>query len=256
MKSILKADLKKFLKSKIPLVLIIVAVALPLFNSLVTSLIFKLTSNETGVDMSDFVNNPFTYASSFSPINNVGILLLIFVVIVGAGDFTQSTIRNKIIAGHTKNNIYLSSLILNLTIMLVTMFVYSTLSYLFNGIFLGFKAGELEIILKFAVIGFSGLIVLYAILTLFLYLFKNIAGSLLLTLGVLIGLIAINGLLTMIPASIIDFSFFQHVVPLIRINVFLTIDVSLWWLALIVNIAYLGLFVFLGLLVSNKTDYK
>lgn len=256
MKHILKADFKKFLSSKIPIVLLLIAVLLPLLNSGFTWFIIKVMSNEDSAGLGELFNNLYVYAGSFSPSNNVGLILLILVIIVGANDFTQATIRNKIIAGHSKNNIYLSSLIVNLTIMLVTMFTYSTLSYLFNGIFMGFNKGELNSILKFAAIGFSGLVVLYSLITVFLYKFKKMTGTIFSVLGVVLGLLAINGLLTLIPKDIIDFSFFQHIFPIIRVNVVFVVNVDLWWLALLVNAIYTALLLYLGLRISNKTDYN
>lgn len=257
MKHLLKADFKKTLKSKIPLVLIIIAIALPLLSASFNALIFHLIEKDLEPGAFDgIINNAYLYANSFSPINNLGILLLILVIILASHDFSQATIRNKIIAGHNKSKIYLSSLVVNLTIMLVVMFLYSTLTYLFNGLFMGFNDGEFVLVLKSAAIGYSGLITLYSLITLLMYKYKKISGPILLTLGIFFGLIALNSLLNLIPKNLIDFSFFQHIFPIIRLSTAFELNVEFWWLALIVNIAETTLLIFLGLMIANKTDYN
>ena len=266
MVNILKAEFKKLRSAVFIYILIALAIILPLINTGFLALIAKLLETSEVSDFLTIINTPYAYAASFSPLNNIGLLLFITVVVFAANDFTQNTIRNKIIAGYEKPTIFLASLSFNLIIMLTLMFLYSSTTYVATAAFSGFKASEFWIIFKFGVIAYSSLVVVYTLLTLLTYHFKNIIAPLLITLGILFGLLMIYSLLLNVPTTLMDFTFLEHVFPVIRlINprfivnnevLTLTVDTSLWWVDLLSNLGHLTWLTLLGIHVSRTTDYK
>lgn len=76
--------------------------------------------------------------TSFSPAQNYGIAIPINVVSFVVLEFTQGTIRNKIIAGHSKFKIYASLYISGLILAASLLFVYVGFLTLFGTIFGGF----------------------------------------------------------------------------------------------------------------------
>ena len=75
---------------------------------------------------------------SLSPAQNYGIAIPINVVIFVVLEFTQGTIRNKIIAGHSKFKIYVSLYISGLILAASLLFIYVGTLTLFGTIFGGF----------------------------------------------------------------------------------------------------------------------
>ena len=160
MLNILKAEFKKLRSAVFMYILIGLAIILPLINSGFLALINKIVGEGEAGNIFDIFNTPYSYATSFSPLNNIGLLLIITIVVLGANDFSQNTIRNKIIAGYPKHTIFLASLVYNLIIMFGLMFVYTTATYLSSSLFNGFIAGEFWIIFRFGVIAYSSLMVI------------------------------------------------------------------------------------------------
>lgn len=268
MKNILKAEFRKFFNSKFTFILLGIALIIPLFTTGGIKLLFSIADDGSGnVDeIIRLLSGPRLYATSFNLLNNVGLLLLITVVVLGSNDFSQNTIRNKIIAGYKKEVIYLSSLIYNLIIMALVMFIYSGATYLFYIAFNSFILSEFLTVLSFATIAFSGLATFYALVTIFIYKNKNIVGPLLISIGILILLIALYQVMVVFSTPSMDLRVIQHVFPIIRVLnpsfVFNTdtmgvdLDTSLWWVSLLVNLGHLSWLTLLGTRVAKKTDYK
>src|SRR5690554_5782422 len=103
MLNILKAELNKFLKSKIFIALIILLFAFPLLTASMYQVVKNtLLGGIIGSNEGDLARE--TFLASFSPMNNFGLLLLILLLIVIVGDFTNNTIRNKVIAGYKRRS--------------------------------------------------------------------------------------------------------------------------------------------------------
>ncbi len=265
MKHLLKADLKKFFTAKLTIFLLILCVALPLLNNGVVALMRYIFGGSE--ELGAILGGAFMYVNSFSPINNVGLVVLIVIIVVGASDFTQNTIRNKIVAGYKKEEVYISSLLFNLITMTIIMFVYTTATYLFFGLFNGFTIEDFGDVLKIAVIAFSALWFLYTLVTLFLYKFKTIIAPLVISLGGVFLLMALYALLNIIPPTKFDVTIIKQIIPFLRIidvsyafdleNVtIIRVDTALWWVSLLVNLGHITWLTALGVFVSKRTDYK
>lgn len=154
MKHLLNADLKKIFKGKAIYFLIGASVILPIFTTLFLALLMFITKETGGGEAFGAVFAPLPiYIGSFSLLNNIGLALLITLIIVAAGDFSQATIRNKVVAGHKRAHIFFSALIANLVFVFTIIFAYSTFSYLFSSFLDGFNLDTFLIVLKYGFIG-------------------------------------------------------------------------------------------------------
>lgn len=74
---------------------------------------------------------------SGASLGNAGIFIAIAVALFNGGDFKENTVRNKITAGHTRNKIYLSSLIVSMLISAAVFAALSLVTLLLGMIFYG-----------------------------------------------------------------------------------------------------------------------
>lgn len=107
MRELLKTDLRRILKDKLFLVVcilgVVFAVSTPLLNQLII----------VGLDISEEMSVSFATAksmffSSFSLSGNFGLILPILLSIVLCKDFNQGTVRNKIISGKSRKDVFFS----------------------------------------------------------------------------------------------------------------------------------------------------
>lgn len=79
-------------------------------------------------DPSTMCNGQSFYMTSLSPTQNFGLAVPINLIIFTIGEFSNGTIRNKIIAGHRKSSIYLSLLLIGIIFTFSIMILYFGLS--------------------------------------------------------------------------------------------------------------------------------
>ena len=134
MNNIIKSSLFKLTKDLTFRITLIIGAALAIFLNLLN---FGL---DALVDLSShtFCNAPSMLISSLSPAQNFGIAVPINLAVFTVNEFNHGTIRNKIIAGHKKSEIYISLLLIGLIFTFSLMIVYSAISTLFAGILSGF----------------------------------------------------------------------------------------------------------------------
>lgn len=85
--------------------------------------------------------------NSVSPVQNFGLAIPINLISFTCLEFTQGTIRNKIIAGNSKFKIYMSLLLSGLVFTFVLLFVYLGLCTLLGTIFGGFDIVNKPVVL-------------------------------------------------------------------------------------------------------------
>ena len=175
MKTLLRADLKKVFKGKALYILSGFAILLPIISTLFLALILYINDLAGGGEnpISSILNSSALYISSFSILNNLGLAILITLAIVASSDFSQGTIRNKLIAGHKREHVFFSSLITNLVFVFIIIFIHSTLFYLFGSMLTSFSVDVFLNVLRLGFIGFSSYFVIYTLLTLIMFRFKN-----------------------------------------------------------------------------------
>jgi ABC-type transport system involved in multi-copper enzyme maturation permease subunit len=257
MKKLLIADLRRIFKGKGIYVLMTLGFIFPAISALIVQL-SGLAANDVAElgDLAAEVFNPVAlYAGSFNPTQNIGLILLIVVAVLISGEFTNNTIRNKIVAGHSKTSLFLSSLVTVLTYVFVVVLVNSSFTYLFNSISFGLQ--PFSDYFKRGLVAYSSIFVIYTIMTLLTYQFKNLAGPLGLVLGIYFVLMMISTIVfsfnegTGFKAKVLFYIF-----PFLYLSGIAT-PIKLEWLwATLTNVGYLALLTTLGILLANRTDYK
>ena len=126
MRSLLKADLRRVLKDKLLIVMGILAVVF----ALITPLLYALIISGMGADEDlEIFGIAFTaksmFFNSFSQGNNLGLIVPVLLAIVLCKDFSFGTVRNKIIAGKTRFQIYMSLFITCSVVFILCMLLHA-----------------------------------------------------------------------------------------------------------------------------------
>lgn len=275
MTRLLKADFKRFFKDKLFLVSCIIALVFSIINPLLYKLIFSSLLKFEMEELGMVLDLNSLYFQSFSLSNNLGLIVPILIVIIIFKDFSFGTIRNKIIAGHNRTNIFLSLFIVSSAIISLIMFSSATITGLLSmALFpdLVSKLTSKEIGYFIASIGFELLIMIFvAALVSFLSVFMKNAGlAIIIYAALMLAGTALNG----IASIAINFlSFEQGKEELVKLienisyfNIFannssvigLTSSYNNTQVLLLLLSSLLGIsmFVGLGILVFNKKDIK
>lgn len=275
MTRLLKADFKRFFKDKLFLVSCIIALVFSIINPLLYKLIFSNLLEFEMEELGMILDFNSLYFQSFSLSNNSGLIVPILIVIIIFKDFSFGTIRNKIIAGHNRTNIFLSLFIVSSAIISLIMFSSATITGLLSmALFpdLVSKLTSKEIGYFIASIGFELLIMIFvAALVSFLSVFMKNAGlAIIIYAALMLAGTALNG----IASIAINFlSFEQGKEELVKLienisyfNIFannssvigLTSSYNNTQVLLLLLSSLLGIsmFVGLGILVFNKKDIK
>ena len=101
-------------------------------------LLIDLSVETLGGQELKFLTGPNMLLTSFNPVDNFGLAIPICLITFICLEFTQGTIRNKIIAGHSKFKIYSALVISGLVLAFSLLFVYAGLCTLLGTIFGGF----------------------------------------------------------------------------------------------------------------------
>ena len=125
MNDLLRADFYSLLKSKLTYILLGISVGLPIFMIMLYVAINKIfTSDLTedaaamGMGVSVFTGRVVMFGN-FSLTNNIGLIIPIFAAIFTLSDIRQGTIRNKIIFGFSRVEVYFSHLIVSVVMCVI-----------------------------------------------------------------------------------------------------------------------------------------
>ena len=119
--------------------------------ALLTALVLTLLNMAIDLEGVKLLTGHGMLITSFSPAQNYGIAIPINVVSFVVLEFTQGTIRNKIIAGHSKFKIYASLYISGLILAAALLTAYVGFLTLFGTIFGGFDV-TVEYIVKYVIL--------------------------------------------------------------------------------------------------------
>lgn len=118
MYKLLNASFYRLRKNKIFLGLVILTIIIAVFmlvseylNNIKYSSVFGISSNTTDILLTNFINI-------------IGFFIAIFTSLFVGAEYSDGTIRNKIVAGHSRKNIYLSNLIVSIIVGLILEFIY------------------------------------------------------------------------------------------------------------------------------------
>ena len=178
MRNLLKADFRKFLKGKLITATVILMVVFTLFSGF-TYFLIRAELDE----LIALVNPLSILSSSFSPISNFGLIFLIFLIIILATEFNHNTIRNKVIAGYSRQQIYFSTLIFNLVVTSIVFLCYSLLQFLVAGLIVGFSGVTFFKVLEVLGVYLFATLLFYSIVQLVVYITRSTVASIAITVG-------------------------------------------------------------------------
>ncbi len=202
MVNLLKTDLKRIIKDKLFLIICIMgavmAVFTPLMNKILMDSINSITIEGAEEEELFIVTAKSLFFDSFSVTNNFGLLLPIFVTIILFKDFSHGTIRNKIICGKSRLNIFFSMFFSSFIVIAGVLLLQAILSLLVSLLFFKYTTGNVtsssELAYFFESVAFILVNYLYiAALVSFFCVFMKHAGT------AIVCFVAINIFLSTIP---------------------------------------------------------
>lgn len=206
MKQLLSIDLYRYKKDSTPLIGTIIAAGMLAMTIGMLFLMKGLSTTLTADEFRMIFAPKSTYIQGFQMANNAGLVSIIIIVIVTARDFTQNTLRLKILNGHNRTKIYLSTLFTNIIFGVIVVFVYSLLS-LVSGILLFGYGSAFTVAEFFSLAGSTLMALIYVLLfisigTAITMRFKTIGASIGITMAVLLGESILASLLHMLPTTV------------------------------------------------------
>lgn len=272
--SLLKADLSRMIKDKLFLVSCIVAGVF----AIITPVLYKGLAMLLEIEGEDMLfGSMFTskgmLTSLFSPTNNLGFIIPVFLGIIISKDFSYGTVRNKIISGKSRVKIYLSILLSSIIIISILMIAYAIISMAIATLLLGYSSdvsiwqelGYVALSILFGVIIF---IFIACLLVFFSIAMKNFGGALVMYF-VVIFIFVMLGTLTPIAAFYFKYeneALYELFTFLGNINIFYypanvigvleKYKLSNALYLILSSITFGGLLSLLGIHLFNKKDLK
>lgn len=143
---LLKNDLKRVWKDKLFLIICIIASVFALITPLLFKGIIMMADMEELLEMEGMlgleINAKMLFFNSFSLGNNFALVLPVLLTIVLCKDFSQGTIRNKIICGKSRTSIYFSLFITCAIYMCAVILAQAVLTLLVSLLFFDYQATE------------------------------------------------------------------------------------------------------------------
>ena len=274
MRELIQADLKRVIKDKLLLVLAILAVVFALITPLTFALVFSVIDVSEEPMLAALVSAKGMFFQSFSMTNNMGFIAPILLAIVLYKDFSYGTVRNKIISGKSRSQIFLSTFIVCSLVLVCLIMLSAFITLGVSLIFFDYQEGAFaaaDLGYFFASLGFELLVLLFmsALLSLLCTCSKNLGIAIVLYLAFTFALTLVGSFTQVIGAvaqTFVESELLAKVINVIdRINVGMSTSYigtgdsySLSDVLYLTLPALSGIAAFLGLgLVSfNKKDLK
>ena len=188
MRELIQADLKRVIKDKLLLVLAILAVVFALITPLTFALVFSVIDVSEEPMLSALVSAKGLFFQSFSMTNNMGFIAPVLLAIVLYKDFSYGTVRNKIISGKSRSQIFLSTFIVCSLVLVCLIMLSAFITLGVSLIFFDYQEGSFaaaDLGYFFASLGFELLVLLFmsALLSLLCTCSKNLGIAIVLYLA-------------------------------------------------------------------------
>lgn len=248
---LIKTDLKKFIQGKMFLWIVILVIFFPLLQAGLILAIKDLIPEEQII----LLNPDYNFYSSFSLLNNFGLIFTIFMIVWVVSEFREQTIRNKVILGYKKSTIFYAKVIEASIVTFITMSLNAILNYLATGIIVGFKDSNMAELLQHYVVMILAVITIIIFIQVVGFIFRTTG----LTLGVSLGVIFVftivssvllllnNDVLTRISSLILPFNQLQYYSSFK--------DLDMLWMIL-VDFVYIFILLFIGRKFNHTIDYR
>lgn len=223
MNRLLKADLYRMCKSRLTMIALILASAFPVVVVLLYVGIRAMAGLEPDMIGSELLFNANTVIGScYSLTNNIGMIVPAFAGVLVCADYTNGTLRNKVIAGNRRTEIYLSHLIVSILFSVAIITIYTVLTTALSLLLLPFSrdpSGNLfSEVFRFAAYGTMTFVFIATVSTLFAMTFRSIAPTIIFTIVPAILLLTANSVLLMIDYS--AYKYLVYFIPTFGANFF------------------------------------
>jgi len=272
MRNLLRSDLKRVIKDKLFLIAAIIAGAYAFVSPLIYKGVFALLAD--GEDMLEAMGAMPTAKSLFFqsllPGGDMGLIIPILVIIALCKDFSYGTVRNKIIAGHSRTSIFLSMLI-TCTVIMCSLMLSQALITLFTSLLffeyssVAFSVSELGYLLISILFELLTYVTVCSIICFFCVFMKN-AGTSVVMYFTTSFVLALFGSIFMIAsmgatpgsatANFLEIMYSTNIFASSAIGGGTSYELKDVLYILIPNITFSALLIFLGIKVFNKKDLK
>ena len=141
MVDLIKSDFRRVLKDKLFMVVCILAAVFAVITPLLYKLIFSSMEPELEVMTAGLVYAKDNFFGAFSLGNNFGFVMPFLLAIILCKDFSHGTVRNKIISGHSRTNIFLSMYTVCATVLWVMTLLHALLTLGVSLLFFEYQEG-------------------------------------------------------------------------------------------------------------------
>ena len=139
MTGLLKSDFRRVLKDKLLIVVGILAVVFAITLPLLYAVLFSTADLLDTAILGNIFSAKTLFFSSFSIGNNLGLVAPVLLAIILCKDFSFGTIRNKIIAGKSRTQIFMSLFITCAVVLIVVMTIHALITLGISLIFFDYQ---------------------------------------------------------------------------------------------------------------------
>lgn len=276
MTNLLKADFKRIFKDKLFFVVCIIGLVFAVLTPFINFGMLELLSSQ-GMQSEEIefltggqITAKYIFFMAFSPANDFGLIMPILFAVILCKDFSQGTVRNKILSGKSRSQIFLSTYISTAIMFVALILIYAFMSLGVSLILFDYSTTPFTINDFWYALGSVGLwiavyLAISAIVCLIAYVMKNVGLTMVMVIAVSMGVSLIGGLISM-AGGMLQYSN-QFLADLLTIvanalpfsashGLGVSFNVVNVIVSLLASIAMAVGFVFLGIKVFNKKDLK
>lgn len=267
--NLIKTDLKRIVKDKLFMVIGIIGVVFAVITPLLMLGVNSMLDEQSAAMLGMSVNAKTLFFQAFDPTNNFGLVALILLCVILCKDFSQGTVRNKIICGKSRFSVFTSSFIASSIVLCSLMMLHAILTLGVSLIFFDYQStpftandfGYLVVTLVFKLMTF---VVISALITFFSVLMKNAGLCMVMLLAVTMLATIVGSVLSAAIIGVEDEIIKGVLEFFVKTNVFLstvtgsgiTYSLSDVLCVVLSHIVYGALFYVLGVVVFRKKDIK
>ena len=223
MSRLLKADLYRMLKSRLTMIALILAFAFPVVIVLMYVGIRAMAGLGEDVLGSELLFNANTViGSAYSLTNNIGLVIPAFAGILVCADYTNGTLRNKVIAGNRRTEIYLSHLLVSILFTVIVVTIYVAMTTALSLLLLPFNRDpSMQLgreIFRFVAYGTMTFAFIATVSTLLAMTLRSIAPTIIFTIILAIVLLAVDSVLSLIDYT--EYRYLVYFIPTFGSNFF------------------------------------
>ena len=214
MTGLLKADIYRVRKNRLTLVALILALGFPVLTVLLYAGIRLAAGGGDDPALDMVLNANAIIGSVYSLTNNIGLAVPAFAGILVCTDYTNGTLRNKVIAGNRRWQIYLSHLTVAVLFSVAVITLYAAVTAGLALLFFPFaKDPSVDLgkeILRFAVNGTLSFVFMASFSTMLAMTLRSIAPTIIFTIVFAMLLLAVTSVI-----QLVDYERYRYAVYLI-----------------------------------------